>query len=82
MSSENHSPVEWEGPPDIDADRELIRGLAQQPVSNIFLAIGALESEIATTADPNELRRKLRHHAKALKHVGLELSAEAAPEPD
>jgi hypothetical protein len=81
MNSENPSPVEWEGPPDIDADRELVRGLAQQPVSNIFLAIGAIESEIAATDDPDELRRKLRHHAKSLKRVGLELRAEA-PEPD
>jgi len=81
MSPEKSSQVEWEGPPNIDADRELVRGLAQQPVSNIFLAIGALESEIAATDDPDELRRKLRHHAKALQRVGLELSAEG-PEPE
>jgi hypothetical protein len=78
MSNEKSNPVEWEGQPQIDADRELVRGLAQEPVSNIFLAIGALEGEIAATDDPDELRRKLQHHAKALLHVGIELSAEAS----
>jgi hypothetical protein len=80
MSPKEPSPSAWEGER-IDADRELVRGLADQPVSHIFLAIGALENEIAATDDPDELRRKLQHHAKALQRVGIELIRET-PEPD
>jgi hypothetical protein len=70
MRSETPAPVEQ---PDIDADHELIRGLAQEPVPHILLAVGVLEKEIAQIDDVDELRRRLRHHAKALRHVGLEL---------